>query len=658
MLFRRILLLAATLWAVLPAAAQNNPYEIDDECYAYFMRAEAALGKESFAAINDSLLQTALRKQDTKAQTLYYVEHLKQLCRLYHGTEDLDQLDELVMEAHNALKSVAQRLGYPQYYYYSYGLVQSYFFNTDRSLDAMEYIQEMQQYAFEQDNDYGKWMSDRYMASLYESRSDFISAKRFLLRAVDTYNHTVDPVLLRQSPCRVYCDLSDCYPIGSDSLAFCVSQAVKHMPKGTYMDSLRCSYYLARIAANDKDLPTYIRERDKCLQSEHLATISASGHIFFDIVDAVLLNESIEPYMSDIFRLSSVRERKYLANILERNGFQDLAFSLAKRMIAQLEERISETDQAFVSELEARLGNLILAADLAAERDRRASVERWVFLLVTILLVGVLLLLTFRVRNLRRNKVKDEQRIAELKVANERALAADAAKTRFVQNMSHEIRTPLNAIVGFSQLLSLPDGSFPTEEKEEFSSHIVNNTKMLMMLIDDILNASAMDAHQYSITYEDGECNFMCQAAISSAEHRLQPGVRMYYAPESEEPFTFRTDPHRVQQVLINLLTNACKHTEKGEIRLSSSRTEHPGYVTFSVTDTGPGIPADKADAIFERFVKLNEFVQGTGLGLNICREIADRLGAKIYLDTNYTEGGARFVFMVPVDPDKKTEEE
>ncbi len=217
--------------------------------------------------------------------------------------------------------------------------------------------------------------------------------------------------------------------------------------------------------------------------------------------------------------------------------------------------------------------------------------------------------------------------------------------------MSHEVRTPLNAIVGFSQLLSLPDGSFPEEEKEEFAGHIVNNTKMLTMLLDDILNTTAMDSGNYRITYEEGEVHFMCKAAISSAEHRLQPGVKMYYAPQSEEPFTFKTDPRRVQQILINLLTNACKHTTAGEIKLASSLTDRPGYVSFSVTDTGPGIPADKAELIFERFTKLNDFVQGTGLGLSICRDIALRMGAEVYLDTNYTAGGARFVFEVPIEP-------
>lgn len=159
-----------------------------------------------------------------------------------------------------------------------------------------------------------------------------------------------------------------------------------------------------------------------------------------------------------------------------------------------------------------------------------------------------------------------------------------------------------------------------------------------------------MDSGNYRIIYEEGECSFMCHEAISSAEHRLQPGVSMKYVSAQEGTFSFRTDPRRVQQILINLLTNACKHTSSGEIRLGYSLEEYPGEVAFFVEDTGPGVPADKADAIFDRFTKLNDFVQGTGLGLSICREIAGRMGGRVFLDTNNTEG-ARFVFVLPLTP-------
>jgi signal transduction histidine kinase len=103
----------------------------------------------------------------------------------------------------------------------------------------------------------------------------------------------------------------------------------------------------------------------------------------------------------------------------------------------------------------------------------------------------------------------------------------------------------------------------------------------------------------------------------------------------------------RVQQILINFLTNACKNSTEGDIVLSSSLVENPGYITFAVADHGPGVPADKAERIFERFVKLNSNKQGAGLGLSICRMMAESLGGKVWLDTHYT-AGARFVLTIP----------
>ena len=135
---------------------------------------------------------------------------------------------------------------------------------------------------------------------------------------------------------------------------------------------------------------------------------------------------------------------------------------------------------------------------------------------------------------------------------------------------------------------------------------------------------------------------------MTSAEHRLRSGVNLVFTPRMDLPFGFRSDPLRIQQVLTNLLTNACKHTASGEIRLGCSLEETPGMLTFFVEDTGPGIPPEEAEHIFERFVKLDEFVQGTGLGLSICREIAVKMGGKVYLDTSYS-GGSRFVFCVPL---------
>lgn len=342
---------------------------------------------------------------------------------------------------------------------------------------------------------------------------------------------------------------------------------------------------------------------------------------------------------------------KFIANIAENHGFKDEAFYVEKLLVKWYEQLFASSNREHISEFDSQLGNYLLHVELDnKDRELAHIYRRMSYLLIAVLGAAVLFLLIHQFSLLRHNR--------RLKEANQKVMMADAAKTRFVQNMSHEVRTPLNAIVGFSQLLSLPDGSFTDQEKEEFSGHIINNSKMLTMLLDDILNASAMDSNQYKITLEDSELHFICQSAISSTEHRLQPGVTMTYEPESAEPFNFRTDPRRVQQILINLLTNACKHTQSGSIVLSTSLTAEPGYVTFAVTDTGTGVPPEQAEKIFERFTKLNDFVQGTGLGLSICRDIAGLMGAKVYLDTTWEGPGSRFILSVPVNPSAETNQQ
>ncbi len=634
----------ALMLAPPPSAAQNNPYDLDDECYELFKKAELVVGKDGFQEVNDALLRTAIQKGDTKAQTLYYVERLKDITRRSTAAFKArksnvvnPEEDAAVLKAHEELKGVARQLGYLQYFYYSYDLVQNYYYNTDRFVRVMELAQEMESTASANNEEYGVWMSYRYMVSLYVAQNDYISAKKYILKALEIYNNTADPVVLRQSATRLYCDLADTYPIGNDSVPINLAKA--EMARKEHLDTLRCMYYRAKLSAYNKDLAAYEEARDYCKADTFIPQISKTATQLFDILDSIIYRRSETVPEETIRRIenSRIREMKYIANVAERYDCKELAFNVEKMLVYHHEKALSSANQSKLTEMEAKLGNTMLSAKVEEQSRQMTKVSRIIPILIGIILLGGLVFSAIYIGHLKRS--------------NEKVRLANEAKTRFVQNMSHEVRTPLNAIVGFSQLLALPDGSFSAEEKDEFSGHIINNTKMLTMLLDDILNASAMDSGNYRISYEDGEVHVMCQAAISSAEHRLQPGVRMYYAPESEEPFVFRTDPRRVQQILINYLTNACKHTTKGEIKLSSSLTDNPGFVTFAVTDTGPGVPVENAEKIFDRFTKLNEFVQGTGLGLSICRDIAVRMGARVFLDTSYTAGGARFVFMVPVNP-------
>lgn len=244
-------------------------------------------------------------------------------------------------------------------------------------------------------------------------------------------------------------------------------------------------------------------------------------------------------------------------------------------------------------------------------------------------------------------KINDEKQ-AEIRKQKmlEENIAANKAKTKFLQNMSHEIRTPLNAMFGFAQLLGLPDGMWTDEEKNQYNQYIFNSYNMLDMLIGDIIDIADSEHGNYRIEISDVDVNSVCRNALMSVEYRKVEEVNMYFTTDLEDNYTVRSDARRIQQVLINYLTNACKNTQKGEIHLHCSKTEHPGKLTFSVTDTGSGVPPSKADLIFNRFTKLNQHIQGSGLGLNICLLIADKLGGDVYLDKTYTNG-ARFVFVI-----------
>lgn len=241
-------------------------------------------------------------------------------------------------------------------------------------------------------------------------------------------------------------------------------------------------------------------------------------------------------------------------------------------------------------------------------------------------------------------KIDDEKQVAlrQQKEIEDRK-AANVAMNRFFHNMSHEIRTPLNALYGFAQLLGTSGDSLTDEDRRECLDQIESSYHMLDTLLSDILDlAAADDQGDFHLTFSDFEINSLLKSCIMSVEHRCPAGVRLHQTSDFPDGVTFKSDVTRIQQVLINFLTNACKNTTRGEIHLHATR--HENRLIFDVTDTGRGIPASKATQIFERFTKLDKYVQGTGLGLNICKTIAHRLGGDLYLDLHH-HPGARFVF-------------
>jgi signal transduction histidine kinase len=236
---------------------------------------------------------------------------------------------------------------------------------------------------------------------------------------------------------------------------------------------------------------------------------------------------------------------------------------------------------------------------------------------------------------------------AQLRAAKERAEQSNRMKSAFLANMSHEIRTPLNAIVGFSNILTNMN---PSPEKRKIcSDNIQNSSNLLLRLINDILDLSKLEAEKMQFTWDNCDIVPLLSRTISTMEQATANGNRYVFRPRREQ-LILCTDEQRLQQVLINLLSNASKFTKNGTITLDFTADPAQDHITFSVTDTGRGISPEKRDAVFERFEKLDNFAQGTGLGLSICRQITRKWGGMIWVDPNYNDG-ARFVFTHPVKP-------
>lgn len=239
-------------------------------------------------------------------------------------------------------------------------------------------------------------------------------------------------------------------------------------------------------------------------------------------------------------------------------------------------------------------------------------------------------------------KLKIEQ---DLREAKDKAEESNRLKSAFLANMSHEIRTPLNAIVGFSDMICQIDDP---ADKQEYMKIIIANNELLLQLIDDILDLSKIEAGTMDFSYSVTDVNELMSNICHQMEQKdHSPEVQISFT-EKASACVINTDRVRLSQVMINLMSNAMKFTERGSISIGYRISEAKDEIYFFCKDTGMGIAADKLEQVFERFVKLNAFVKGTGLGLAICRVIVERLGGTIGVDSKEGEG-ACFWFRIPV---------
>lgn len=260
-------------------------------------------------------------------------------------------------------------------------------------------------------------------------------------------------------------------------------------------------------------------------------------------------------------------------------------------------------------------------------------------ILIAVTFVAIVLLVIWIITLIRgrRQLKKANDEIAEAYQQTKKALEV---KTAFMKSMKHEIRTPLNGIMGFSQLLS---SMYTADEQAHQMTEVIEKQSMLLAkIIDDILEIADADTVKPKI--ENCAIDEIVESSMATARQVANADVAFAYKPFSTG-VVISTDSHILQTILVKVLDNAAKFTKQGSITVLTKQIEHG--ISFIVEDTGPGIPADKTETVFDQFTKLDEFSQGTGMGLTLCRTIIQKLNGKIFVDTSYS-GGCRMIIEIP----------
>ena len=409
------------------------------------------------------------------------------------------------------------------------------------------------------------------------------------------------------------------------------------------------SCYLARAAAfiGQKKLEDAKMALDTAGHHAHLVKTSLSLHHYYkmqarfflasgDAANAVLYTDSVSMMTKDKDdHTSEVR-----AQALMMLGRGDEAARIYQRLYNEKDSLFGRDARQHLDEL-----NTLFQVD-ELKMEQQQSKFLYMVIAASSIMVALLLLLLYGWRTAIGHKKVSE----ELRIANEKAKASSKMKTEFVRNISHEIRTPLNILSGFTQILTTPGIDLPESEKADIQERVEENTDRITKLVDRMLELSDISSEAIIERSDKTDVKMIMEQAI------VQSGISQHTLPEnadskvkfeiiSNQPtdsVALITNELYAIRALSQILENAVKFTYEGSITLKTEYTEN--HLRFIVEDTGIGISADQADHVFEEFVQLDDFADGTGIGLTVARSIAQRMGGDLWLDTKYTQG-SRFIF-------------
>ena len=280
---------------------------------------------------------------------------------------------------------------------------------------------------------------------------------------------------------------------------------------------------------------------------------------------------------------------------------------------------------------------------------QKSRSQLYMFLALFILAISFAVFVAFRLWKINSlyKKLQDSNRLVIL--ASEKAQESEKMKNAFIKNMCHEVRTPLNAINGFADLITTED--ITPEEKQEFSKIIFENCNHITSMMNSVLEIAQLDSNKEDLPLSPVNIHLLCSCEMEQLKRlNSKPDIDYQIEGDRNKDIAFTNSSH-FSLILAHLLNNANKFTEQGSIVLSYKAEEEQNRMIVSITDTGCGISPDKREWIFERFTKADDFVPGSGLGLYLCRQIAERMKGHIYVDPDYTTG-LRITLIIPIKPE------
>lgn len=709
-----LLLTIVSVWGGV-VSAQNNPYKISDSLYPAFVQLQDISSKPECLALTDSLYAEAVKLGDRKAQVAILCSPLQYALatlntKLMNETVTKVQREAIKYNYPQYYFYAAQRQitlllnmgdftntkihlgklerdaktmfhGYGEYICYQ--LYGNYYRVLRNEAEAIVYYEKALALA-------KRMHPDQDNESIYTNLAISYRYNNQIDKALATIDEGLANIKDKNIRGRIFRLLdAKCYTLYYAKRFEEAEKVYVEIMKPEYKQNRAVSkvyyntiYHLTYIGEYDKAIAETNKIKESYLRYTWLSQIeSARGNSELALSYHIKAYQLMQQYNIDLRQRDFARANAEIGNHILQSQNAELKLKSSElalhnsqlalerqRNIARLQRIASEKAKLELANKELSIERLRTAMKeqdaykrmQVAELKQRSDVEHYRIVTATVIIMLAFLIIVWLLSYIytrRKSIIKITQKNEELLDAMRRAEESEKTKMRFLQNMSHEIRTPLNAIVGFSQLLAHQQetDNFSDEQKQEFIDLVDQNTETLTTLIDDILSLSALEhGSTMRVSISDCHVNAICRSSLQSVKHRCPEDVKMYYTTEVDDDFTIKCDSHRLQQVLTNFLTNAEKHTDTGEIHLHTSLTENNGMVTFSVTDTGEGVPKEMAENIFNRFEKLDSFVQGTGLGLNICRMIAKHLHGEVKLDVDYTGKGARFVFILPLTQPSK----